>query len=639
MKISNQTKSLSNYVKEYFKNLYYKSALIRRRIVLIFLDILIIFISLFLTFWISSPNNFQYYIFNNIWLCKTLILLSIPLYIFTGQYKSLTRFFDVYLIYSIGLRNIFLLIVLVLFGKVFNYEIPHLKLFVLLWSLISIQSIFFRLLLRDLIRKVLTNSIKPKTKVSIYGAGFFGSQLANTLKLSGDYKILNFIDNDSSLWSRKLNGLSIDSPKMLEKLIIKPDQILIALPLLDRKERKKIIENLEKFKIPILQVPSIEDLNNGTAKLEQLRPIVIEDLLGRDPVKPNLKLLTPAIKNKVICITGAGGSIGSELCRQICHLSPSKIILLERSEPSLYYIYEELKKDINKKINLEAVLGSAGDFNLTYQLFKKNQVDVIFHAAAYKHVPLVENNPLAGIKNNVFATYNICKAASLSDIKQFILISTDKAVRPTNVMGATKRLSEMIVQAFAAKEDIKNSKTFFSMVRFGNVLNSSGSVVPLFREQIKKGGPITITHPKIIRYFMTITEAAQLVIQAANLSEGGELFLLDMGEPVLIEDLAKKMIKLSGLSLKSVQNKNNGDIEITYTGLRPGEKLYEELLINGQSIPTKNPLIFKAKENFINYEDIAQEIELLKAKVLEKNTRESLEILKKIVPEWKSENW
>ena len=633
-KIKQKRININNF-KQHFRNFYHRSAFIRR-FILINLDIFIIIFSTLTTFWISSTNYNDYSLSDNLWFLKFLIISSIPLYISTGQYQSLLKSFDINSIYSVIFRNIILISLSALFGKIFNLELPYLSNFVLLWSLISIQSILLRLILKELILSISSNPSKTTTYVSIYGTGVFGSQLANTLRISGNYKVINFIDNDSKLWSRKLNGISIQAPESIKHMSPKPEQILLAVPELDRRDIKKIFENLEKYKIPILQVPSIEDLRNGKAKIEQLRPILIEDLLGRDAVKPNLKLLGGGIKNKVICITGAGGSIGSELCRQISYLEPLKIILLERNEPSLYNIYEEMKKEIkNKCIDLEAILGSAGDYELTAEIFKKHNVDVIFHAAAYKHVPIVEQNPIAGITNNSLVTFNLCRAASISKIEKFILISTDKAVRPTNVMGATKRLAEMIVQAFASNNNY--SDTCFSMVRFGNVLNSSGSVVPLFKEQIKNGGPITITHPKIIRYFMTIKEAAQLVIQAANLSEGGDLFLLDMGEPVLIKNLAKRMIKLSGLSLKSKSDNPNGDIEIIYTGLRPGEKLYEELLINAESIPTENPLIFRAIENFIEYDLLFKEIELLKNKIKMKDINECIKILKKLVPEWETE--
>jgi len=624
-----QTKNL----KHYFKILYHHSALIRR-FILINLDVFIIIFSTLLTFWISRTNYNHYSLKDNYWILRCLIIFSIPLYTITGQYQSLLKSFDINSIYSVIFRNIILISLSALYGKIFSFELPYLSNFVILWSLISIQSILLRLILKEVILSISYNPLKPITHVAIYGAGIFGSQLANTLRISGNYKVINFIDDDSKLWSRKLNGISILPPKSIKYINPKPEQILLALPESNRKDIKKIFENLEKYKIPILQVPSIEDLRDGKAKIEQLRPILIEDLLGRDTVKPNLKLLGGGIKNKVICITGAGGSIGSELCRQISDLEPLKIILLERNEPSLYSIYEEMKKEkAEKGFLLEALLVSAGDYEFNIEIFKKHKVNVIFHAAAYKHVPIVEENPIAGIKNNSLVTFNLCKAASISEVEKFILISTDKAVRPTNVMGATKRLAEMIVQAFASNN---YSNTCFSMVRFGNVLNSSGSVVPLFREQIRNGGPITITHPEIIRYFMTIKEAAQLVIQAANLSEGGDLFLLDMGEPVLIKNLAKRMIKLSGLSLKSKNENPDGDIEIIYTGLRPGEKLYEELLINAESIPTENPLIFRAKENFIEYELLLKEIELLKEKITEKDTNACIKILKKLVPEWKT---
>jgi FlaA1/EpsC-like NDP-sugar epimerase len=380
----------------------------------------------------------------------------------------------------------------------------------------------------------------------------------------------------------------------------------------------------------LLQVPSVDDITSGRARIDALRPIAIEELLGRDVVPPNPDLLGPGIAGACVCVTGAGGSIGSELCRQILRLRPHRLVLLERSEPSLYAIHQELQGVFPAGVDLEPVLGSAADAALVERLLRQHGVTVVFHAAAYKHVPLVEANPLAGLANNVLSTRVVCHAATAAGVNEVVLISTDKAVRPTNVMGASKRLSELVVQAHAQEG---KGPTRFAMVRFGNVLGSSGSVVPLFRSQIAEGGPITLTHPEIIRFFMTIPEAAQLVLQAAVQAEGGDVFLLDMGEPVRIKDLAEQMVRLSGLSLRDVHNPK-GDIEIVCTGLRPGEKLYEELLIDADSQPTSHPLIYRAQEQALAPELLWPQIDALEAAIQRQDVAAALEVLAALVPEW-----
>ncbi len=620
----------------FFLNKIYLKYPIYRRLILIFLDAIIIQFALLLSFWITnSYNNIPAIVIDFSWLFYCSLLFAIPIYFFTGQYKSLTKFFDIHSIYIVLYRNLIITFLIFLFGYFTVFSLPKINTLVLIWILTSFISIFYRLILRDFLYSLEKKEVSKITKVSIYGTGPFAVQLALSLRANGDHKVLNFIDDDKTLWNRDLLGLPIIPLKNFDKNKLKPDQIFLAVPDLSRGSKKLILDKLESLQIPIFQIPSIEDLREGRAKVDQLRPLLIEDLLGRDSIKLENNLLNKGIKDKIICVTGAGGSIGAELCRQIILMQPKVLILLERNEPSLYYISEELKKKvINNKILLKSYLGSTANKNLTEKIFTENKVEIIFHAAAYKHVPLVEDNPLAGIHNNSIATHSMCDSAEKANVEKFILVSTDKSVRPTNVMGASKRLAELIVQAYAEKNSKKKLKTCFSMVRFGNVLASSGSVVPLFRKQIKEGGPITITHPKIIRYFMTIKEAAQLVIQAASFSKGGDLFLLDMGEPVLIKDLAIKMVKLSGLTIKSEINEN-GDIEIRYTGLRPGEKLYEELLIDAESKPTENPLIFTAKENFIPYSKLIHQIEELIKNLNSNNQEECLRILSRLVPEWK----
>jgi FlaA1/EpsC-like NDP-sugar epimerase len=423
--------------------------------------------------------------------------------------------------------------------------------------------------------------------------------------------------------------VTIEPPQALQEDSDMPDQVLIAIPSLSRTRRRQIVDSLQEIGIPVLQIPSMEEITAGRARIDALRPIQVEELLGRDLVLPDPHLLGPGIIGKSICVTGAGGSIGSELCRQILSLNPRKLILLEISEPSLYAIDQELNGLLADGIEIVPVLGNAADSALVERCFQEHGVDVVFHAAAYKHVPLVEANPLAGLANNVLSTRVVCEAARRCGSSQLVMISTDKAVRPTNVMGASKRLAELIVQAQPL------GPTRFAMVRFGNVLGSSGSVVPLFRRQIAAGGPITLTHPDIIRYFMTISEAAQLVLQSAVLAKGGDVLLLDMGEPVKIKVLAEQMVRLSGLSLKDASNPN-GEIEIVCTGLRPGEKLYEELLIDSESESTVHPLIFRALERTMQPDGLWSQLDAMELAIKQQSYSTTLEHLADLVPEWQS---
>ena len=406
---------------------------------------------------------------------------------------------------------------------------------------------------------------------------------------------------------------------------------MLAIPSLSRRERRRIVDYFQSLGIAVLQVPSVDDLTSGRACIDALRPIAIEDLLGRDEIFPQLELLGPGILDSVVCVTGAGGSIGSELSRQILSFSPERLILVERSEPALYMIEQQLRHMLPDSVELQPVLASCTNESFLQRLFTDRRVNVVFHAAAYKHVPLVELNPLAGLSNNVASTHRVCRAAVNAGVSKVVLISTDKAVRPTSVMGASKRLAELVLQAFASE----SSSTCFSMVRFGNVLGSSGSVVPLFRRQISEGGPITLTHPDIIRYFMTIPEAASLVLQASVLSEGGEVFLLDMGDPVQIKELAKQMVRLSGLTLRDDSNPD-GDIEIVCTGLRPGEKLFEELLIDSESQPTAHPLIFRAKESSLLPNSLWPQLDILYSAIDAQDVPAALSILSQLVPEWQT---
>ena len=456
------------------------------------------------------------------------------------------------------------------------------------------------------------NSEFIKKRVVIYGAGSAGAQLERNLSLTNSYKVIYFLDDSSSLIGRSLHGIPINSPQKINSFINDFDMILIALPSVERERVNQIIINLEKFDKPLLQVPSVDQLTSKEVQIDSLNPIPIELLLGRKPAPQDKEECQKVIKNKVICVTGAGGSIGSELCRKIFELKPKKLIMIENSEINLYSINQEL---ISNQIQIELIpiLGNILDTEFVGFILKKYNVEIVYHAAAYKHVPLVEKNVLQGLLNNVIGTFSLCKACEEAKVEKFILISTDKAVRPANIMGASKRLAEKIVLSYQEKvnknseSNLKNKEIIFTMVRFGNVLNYSGSVIPLFRKQIASGGPLTLTHKDIIRYFMTISEACELVLQASNLAKGGEVFILDMGKPMSIINLAMKMIQLSGKTIKDKANQS-GDIEIKTVGLREGEKLYEELLVDKHSKPTSHPLIFKETESNVNFSNIKSHV-------------------------------
>ena len=447
-------------------------------------------------------------------------------------------------------------------------------------------------------------------QIVIYGAGEAGAKLAQALQKDNSSKVKGFIDDNKNLQGCEVNGILVYSLNQFMQILsndFQVDLILLAMPSISNSRRQEIILELEKFTIPIKRVPNLIDLVRGSAKIDELREIEIEDLLGRDRVTPYEHLLKKCIENKIVMVTGAGGSIGSELCRIILTLSPKILVLYEMSEYALYSIDQELKGlnvGLESSIKIVPILGSVYQQSMLEQVMLRFEVQTLYHAAAYKHVPLVEHNLIEGVRNNIFGSWHTAEAARVTGVETFVLISTDKAVRPTNVMGATKRFAELILQAYSRK----NTNTRYCMVRFGNVLGSSGSVVPLFAKQISNGGPVTVTHPDVNRYFMTITEAAGLVIQASSMGKGGDVFVLDMGEPVKIIDLACRMINLSGLKVKDCNNPN-GDIEIKYTGLRPGEKLYEELLIGDNVSKTDHPLISRAEE-------IELEWEYLEAKLL-----------------------
>jgi len=474
---------------------------------------------------------------------------------------------------------------------------------------VPIIYVFTTLILVGLPRLAFRNVVKmitPKGNINIviYGAGETGNNLAAQLQLSGEFNPVAFVDDNTKLQGSVLSGLRVYSPQQLSMLIKQhgATRILLALGNINRQERVRIIRYLEPLLVQVQTIPPVTDIVRGVARINELRNIQIEDLLGRDPVEPDAILMSKNTTGKVVMVTGAGGSIGSELCRQLIKLHPQKIVLFEQNEFNLYRIEKELtalQVGSNVPVELVSLLGSVQNFQLLDLVMRQFDVHSVYHAAAYKHVPMVEQNIIEGVKNNLFGTKNAAEAALRNNVKNFVLISTDKAVRPTNIMGASKRLAELVLQDLASRP----SKTIFSMVRFGNVLDSSGSVVPRFREQINKGGPITVTHKDIVRYFMTISEAAQLVIQSASIAQGGDMFVLDMGDPVKIVDLAREMALLSGCSIRDDYNPN-GDIEIIFTGLRAGEKLYEELLCGENCEGTMHPRIMRAQEKKMPTNDL-----------------------------------
>ncbi len=454
----------------------------------------------------------------------------------------------------------------------------------------------------------------PCGRLLIYGAGTAGVQTAAAMGISGQFKLLGFIDDDPHKVGRSVNGVRVYAQTEAAALVLKMDvtDILLALPSATRGRRKAIIEALRPLPVHIRTLPALGDLASGRVTVQDFKDLDIEDLLGRDAVPPNTELLARNLAGKVVLVSGAGGSIGSELCRQILAEKPRQLLLLDHNEFGLYSIHQELQALCvagNLAVELQPLLGSVSHVQRQQDICGAYRPNVVYHAAAYKHVPLVESNPAEGIFNNVFGTLNMALAARTCGATHFVLVSTDKAVRPTNVMGATKRMAELVLQALA--HEAGDAGTTFCMVRFGNVLGSSGSVVPLFRQQLAQGGPLTVTHAEVTRYFMTIPEAAQLVLQAGAMATGGDVFVLDMGEPVKILDLAHRMVELSGLRVRNAEQPD-GDIEIVVTGLRPGEKLYEELLIGDNPTPTAHPRIMKAHEACLSWDDLTVQLGTLK---------------------------
>lgn len=565
--------------------------------------------------------------------------LLMPIAMSAGLYKMVVRFIG----WRSGLRIGIVIAIYAICLLAAHFFMP--KAIPFTYAVIQPVTVLFMLLgARSSMRYLLGRAISEKginrsaqANVLIYGAGSAGRQLANSLIIDGKNRVVGFIDDDVELQGCSVNGLQIRAPREIGALIESREvsDIYLAIPSLPRHKRHTMLAELSVLPVAVRSLPTLAEVVNGKVHVSDLRPVQIEEVLGREPVLPDLKLLKQDIADQVVLVTGAGGSIGSELARQVLGQKPMVLILFELNEYALYTIEQELLKLIaggELSTQIISILGSVTDAALLVRVCNKFGVQTIYHAAAYKHVPLVEQNPLMGIWNNVIGTRRLVEAAKSSEVNTLVLISTDKAVRPTNIMGCTKRIAELILQAnqqaFGHESRLK-----LTMVRFGNVLGSSGSVIPAFKTQIQAGGPVTVTHPDIVRYFMTIPEAAQLVIQAGALGKGGDVMVLDMGEPIKIRDLAERMIHLSGLRVKSDADPD-GDIEIVYTGLRPGEKLYEELLIGGNTTPTEHPRICFAREQMIPWEELAPKLSQIETAVREGDSELARELVMELVPEF-----
>jgi FlaA1/EpsC-like NDP-sugar epimerase len=539
------------------------------------------------------------------------VSLGLPIFIASGLYRAIFRYSGwpalmavarAIVIYGILYASLFTAIGIQNVPRTVGLIQP-----VLLLLFIGASRALARIWLGDHYQAALKQT--GRAKVLIYGAGTSGRQLVGAVANSPEMQVVGFLDDDDRLFGHVLNGQPIYSPKDLDNLVatLNVNVVLLAMPNLSRKRRNTILASMRLARVAVRTLPSMADMVHGKVNFSDVRDLDIDDLLGRETVAPNHILLAKSTYNKVVIVTGAGGSIGSQLCRQILSLSPRKLLMVDQSEFAIYAIHQELLTAFPKKESvLIPLLGSVKDGDRMREIMATWNPDTLYHAAAYKHVPMVEHNIAEGVKNNVFGTLCAARAAAQHGVSDFVLISTDKAVRPTNIMGASKRLAEILLQALAATD----AKTNFSIVRFGNVLDSSGSVVPKFRQQIRGGGPITLTHTEITRYFMTIAEASQLVVQSGAMAKGGDVFVLDMGEPVKIYDLAHKMIELSGLTLRDDKTPD-GDIEIEVIGLRPGEKLYEELLIGESPQKTSHPKVMKAQEDFMPWSELEQNLKTL----------------------------
>ena len=606
-----------------------------KQLIMGFADLLAIIMVLLASF--SVRLGYWYLPSNDlVWLIYGAPIIAIPIFIYFGLYTAVIRYIGFDALWRVSKATSLFALIWGVIGLMSGvYDLPR-SVILINW----VQAILAIGGLRILARWVLYGSkLKIENSqginVLIYGAGDAGLQLVSALMRSSQYNPVGFIDDSKELQNNQISGLNIFSIEKIGILInkLKVIEILIAMPSVSRARRRSILNELKQYPVEVKILPSMSELAQGKVNIGDLRKVSIKDLLGRNIVKPNRKLLGANITKKVVLITGAGGSIGSELSRQIIFLKPSTIILFEINELALYNIQNELSSLNISDVKVYAILGNINNQQRFKNVLSHFNVNTVYHAAAYKHVPMVEFNNTEGIYNNIFGTLKCAQAAIEEKVEIFVFISTDKAVRPTNTMGASKRCAELIIQALS----VETNSTLFSMVRFGNVLGSSGSVIPLFEKQIKQGGPVTVTDINIVRYFMTIPEAVELVIQAGAMSQGGEVFVLDMGKPVRIYDLATEMIKLSGLQVLDEENPE-GDIEIIYTGLRPGEKLYEELLVGENTSKTDNKLIMRAKEDMISWGVLKPLLEELRGSLRGGDYEKIRKLLINIVPEFKPQS-
>ena len=590
---------------------------LQKRLIQILIDCVLIMACFNLAMWLRL-DSWAFFFDPDTWLVLVWVVpVTLLIFIRTGFYRAVLRYIGFQATYTVVSGIFASALTMLLVSQVFDWFVPRsVPIIYLLVATVMIggSRLFWRVLYTEF-------HAPPRAAVAVYGAGSAGRQVVASLRSAPEHAPVMFLDDDKNLEGATISGLRVYSSDQLEELFSANgiEVVLLALPDLSRAERQEILQRIEPLSVQVQTIPEMGDLISGRASIEDIRAVSVEDLLGRDPIPPRPELMTASVTGKSVIVTGAGGSIGSELCRQLLDLAPKSLVLLEQAEFNLYQIHQELSEQIAQNglgVELFPILGSVQHPSRTEAILRQYDIDTIYHAAAYKHVPLVEGNIAEGVRNNVFGTRNLAQAAVAAGVEAFILISTDKAVRPTNVMGATKRIAELICQDFAAMQDA----TRFSMVRFGNVLGSSGSVIPRFRNQIAAGGPVTVTDPEITRYFMTIPEAAQLVIQAGAMAKGGDVFVLDMGEPVRILDLAERMIRLSGLTPfiapseaedGEARAEQPGDIEIVFSGLRDGEKLYEELLISGDTEETTHPRIMTAHEKQLSSADLARFLEQL----------------------------
>lgn len=581
-------------------NFIWNISRMNKRIISVLIDAFFIIFSFYSAYWVRVGDVEVIHSETILSLLVVVTIVTIVTFTKLGLYRAILRYLTFHALAVVSVGTLISASSVAIAAFYFDAPVPR-SLPIIYGTFLCLLCGGSRLVVRVLVSGLINGTVRKV--VLIYGAGSAGRQLAIALRNSESYKVVGFIDQDKTLENTVIMGLQVNDISRAAYLVEKYDvtQILLAVPSASRARRKRILESLMELSAEVLTVPDMKDIVEGKASIDQLKDVAIEDLLGRDPVTPQQSLMEANILDKVVMVTGAGGSIGSELCRQIVRYKPKALVLFELSEFGLYQIDRELNQliqDEGLSVEVIPLLGSVQRINRLMVTMKSFNVQTVYHAAAYKHVPLVEYNVVEGVRNNVFGTYYTAQAAIEAGVESFVLISTDKAVRPTNVMGTTKRMAELGLQALAEQEKSKSKGTRFCMVRFGNVLGSSGSVVPLFKRQIEAGGPITVTHPDIIRYFMTIPEAAQLVIQAGAMGKGGDVFVLDMGDPVRITDLAVNLIQLSGLEVKDEQHPY-GDIAIEFTGLRPGEKLYEELLIGDNVEETAHERIMTAKERYL----------------------------------------